>query len=134
MSHWSEKYIGQKWTEDHDCYWWFREIQKNEFGVDVPVVSAGHDRSFQIASKLLTDQHTRECGWLPTAAPKEGDAVYMSKSRKFNTHIGIVFFSKGKLFIIHALRGIGVVASDEQGLKINGLYQKGYWTHANTIQ
>lgn len=131
MKHWSLKYIGQRWTQEKDCYWWFREILKNEFNVEIPVVCAGYDRSFQVAAKLLTNKNGRAWGWIPTENPKEGDAVFLSRSKKYNTHIGIVFYIKSKLMILHALSEIGVVASDKYGLKINGFYEKGYWTYAN---
>jgi hypothetical protein len=128
MNHWANKYIGKPWMPENDCYWWFREIMKNEFGRDIPVVCAGYDRSLQIASRLLTKENAELWGWRATIDPKEGDAVFLSRSKKFNTHIGTVFFVKGHLMVLHALKGSGVVASDYRGLKANGLFWKGFWT------
>jgi hypothetical protein len=74
--HWSVKYIGQAWTPTQDCYYWFREILKNEFGIkDLPLVTTPHDPTMRAAARLLTPTTAMFLGWLPTDKPVEGDAA-----------------------------------------------------------
>lgn len=124
---WVEKYIGKKWTDENDCGYWFREIQKNEFGRDVPVICVNHalllDRAKAFKNKVPKE-------WLKTDTPKDGDAVFlMQRSRPH--HIGVVVFVNDSLHVLHALTGANMVLSDKMSLKINGWKMESFWTYGN---
>jgi hypothetical protein len=119
------KYLGQPWTEEHDCYYWFCEIQRREFGRKLPPL-AGNHRVLN-AARLMRDE-PGILGWSQTAQPKEGDAAFLAQKSRPH-HIGVVVFIGGKHRILHALEGSGVILSDATDLRINGWIINGYWTH-----
>ena len=124
---WVEKYIGKKWTDEHDCGYWFREIQKNEFGRIVPVVCVNHalplDRAKAFKNKIPKE-------WRKTENPKDGDAVFLAQRLRPH-HIGVVVFINGSLHVLHALTGANMVLSDKMSLKINGWKMESFWTYGN---
>jgi len=136
LNHWTEKYLGQPWTQERNCYYWFRRIMAEEFGhTDLPpVVVAPEDGVTRLAAREFTDEAVRRYGWERVEGlAREGDAAYLTQGKNYNTHIGVVFFINGKQFILHARRGVGVVASDRQGLSLNFLRERGYWRHASAL-
>jgi hypothetical protein len=128
--HWAEKYIGQKWTNEKDCFWWYRHIKKEQFGRDVPICQVNHDHLVRSASRIMTGDIKDIFGYRQTDTPIEGDAVFLTQ-RNQPHHLGMIVFSDKKMKILHALEGIGVILSDAIDLKINGWKIKGYWTDAD---
>ena len=122
---WAMEYIGKPYSTEQDCYYWFRKIQSEQFGREVPHLKVGGAR---VAVRLMRGEFCDSVGWEKTDAPKDGDAVFMSQAERRNTHIGVAFHHKGKLMVIHALAGMGVVVSDVQGLRMNNLKISSYWT------
>ena len=134
MTHWAMKYIGEKWTPMHDCYYWFRKIMVDEFGhTELPAVDKPHDESMRTAARLFTRETANKLGWTRIEDPQEGDAVYLTQGKNCNTHIGVIFFAGGKRMVLHAMKNIGVVASDAQNLKLNSLIERSFWRHANSV-
>lgn len=126
MTHWAEKYIGAKWTCEHDCYWWFREIQKNEFGRDVADVPRWGDRAL-FAARHLADCAVMRHGWRKIEAPREGDAVLMSM-RNLPTHIGTISIIGGRSHAVHVIEGIGGIVSSLIDLKTRLWNIVSFWT------
>ena len=124
---WVEKYIGKKWTDENDCGYWFREIQKNEFNRDVPVVCVNHALPLDRA-KAFKNKVPKE--WLKTDTPKDGDAVFLAQRLRPH-HIGVVVFINNSLHVLHALTGANMVLSDKMSLKINGWKMESFWTYGN---
>ena len=128
MTHWASKYTGQKWTEDHDCYYWFCRILAEQFGTVISHRDIDHHHLVACATRILTGDIEENFGYRKTDTPKEGDAVFLTQ-RKHPHHIGVVIKSGG-LQIIHALQGSGVIVSDLMDLRVNGWRIAGYWTDA----
>lgn len=124
---WVEKYISKKWTDENDCGYWFREIQKNEFGRDVPVVCVNHALPLDRA-KAFKNKVPKE--WRKTDTPKDGDAVFLAQRARPH-HIGVVVFINDSLHVLHALTGANMVLSDKMSLKINGWKMESFWTYGN---
>jgi hypothetical protein len=125
--HWAAQYIGQKWTETNDCFYWYRRIKFERFGREVPVCEIDHSRLTMSAARALNSDLKNEFGYRQTDKPREGDAVFLSQ-RAQPHHIGMAIFLTGKLNIIHAIEGSGVILSNILDLKMNGWSIRGYWT------
>jgi len=134
MSHWTMKYLGQPWTPEQNCYYWFRRVMVEQFGRDglPPDVAVSERGSARLAMRELTDKAAERYGWTRTESPCEGDAVMLAEGKR-SSHIGVVVYFKEKLMVIHARKNTGVVMSDAMGLKINNLKITGYWTRENTL-
>jgi len=134
MSHWTMKYLGQPWTPEQNCYYWFRKIMVDEFGHDglPPNVEVSEQGSARLAMRELTDEAVARHGWTPTETPREGDAVMLAEGKRAS-HIGVVVYLQEKLFVAHAQKGAGVVLSGVLGLKMNNLKITGYWTYENIL-
>lgn len=137
MTHWSEKYLGKPWTPEKNCYYWFREIMSEEFGhKDMPpVVTVQESDAARVAARGFTEDLFLSRGWVKVndGFVREGDAAYLTQGRTRATHIGVVFFRHGMQMILHARKGVGVVASDRHGLALNFLRERGYWRHASSL-
>lgn len=120
-----EKYIGKKWTNEKDCGYWFRKIQKDEFDRVVPVVCIDHAKPLEKA-KAFKDKIPK--GWHKTDKPKDGDAAFLSQRLRPH-HIGTVIFVDDKMNILHALTGSNMVLSDRLSLKINNWKIESFWTY-----
>lgn len=132
---WIDKYLGKRWTQEQDCGYWFRLIQKEQFGRDVPVicnVPAEPHKFLRQAMHLMktVKEKTNDLGWFATNNPVEGDAAFLATRVKIH-HIGIVVFVEGRLNIIHAPEGGNVMLSSKSNLKQNGLRIEGYYTYGN---
>lgn len=118
------KYIGKKYSDSEDCYYWFREIMKNEYSIDMPLL-AGNHKVFN-AAKLIRDV-PELLGGRRTSEPQTGDCVFLSLSNRPH-HIGIYVHIDGKAKILHAIENSGVILSDMASLKLNGWKVREYWT------
>ena len=134
MSHWAMKYLGQQWTPEQNCYYWFRQIMIEQFGCDglPPNVVVGEKGSARLAMRELTDEAVERCGWVLSETPREGDAILLAEGKR-SSHIGVATYIKGKLMVVHARKNTGVVLSDTLALKANNLKIKGIWTHENIL-
>lgn len=136
MKHWTEKYLGQPWTPEKNCYYWFRRVMEEQFGrKGLPPGEAVSEKEItRLAARGFTEEAVRGCGWERVEdEPREGDAVYLTQGKICNTHIGVVFFRGGKRFVLHARKGAGVVVSDRHGLLLNCFRERGYWRYANPV-
>lgn len=137
MTHWTEKYLGKPWTPQHNCYFWFRQIMEEEFGhKNLPaVVTVEECNAVKAAARGFTEDLFLSRGWVRVESGfvREGDAAYLTQGRTRATHIGVVFFRHGRQLILHARKGLGVVASDRHGLALNFLRERGYWRHAGSV-
>lgn len=122
---WTNKYIGKEWTNEKDCGYWFREIQKNEFGRIVPVVCVDHDLPLDRA-KAFKNKIPKK--WYKTINPKTGDAVFLAQRTRPH-HIGVVVFIDKFLYVLHALTDSNMVLSDKLSLKINGWKIESFWSY-----
>ena len=128
MTHWCAQYIGQPWTEEQDCLWWFRFWAWVHFGVDVPAAAVRHESLTQSAARLMGEGVTERFGYRRVEAPEEGDAVFLSQRNRPH-HVGMAVIVDGQQMVLHALDGVGVVLSDSHELRLSGWVVTSYWRY-----
>ena len=136
MTHWAVKYIGQPWTGEHRCYDWFRQLSREQFGRDLPAIAVPEGlRDTLTAARWMNGKSEYFGCWNPTDTPVEGDGVFLSNNGTVSHHIGMVIYPGKKLMVLHALKDIGVVASDRAALRANNLRIMEFWKYSeNTPQ
>lgn len=118
MSHWCEVYLGRPWVRElHDCWQFFRVVQREQFGVDVPNVEPFDSDSTLSCARALQTRSERGC-WQPVALPREGDAVLLARSAT-PTHVGI-WVEANNGAVLHCVQGAGVVLQGVDSLKRHG--------------
>lgn len=120
---WVNKYLGKRWTQEQDCGYWFRRIQKEQFKRDVPLICnvPNESRRFMVQATRLVQKIKNEpekFGWSKTLNPKDGDAALLAE-RAHEHHIGVVVFIDNQLYIVHAMEQCGVMISSMITLKRN---------------
>lgn len=119
MSHWSERYLGEPWLSgEHDCWQFFRRVQREQFGFDIPEVDLPFDAGNTLScARALTEG--RECDkWSETDRPTEGCAVLLARGTR-PTHVGVWVDANGGA-VLHCARGSGVVLQDLASLNRHG--------------
>jgi len=134
MSHWVMKYLGQPWTLERNCYYWFRKIMVEQFGHDgmPPDVVVSEKGLARLAMREMTPETAERYGWTSIDAPCEGDAVMLAEGKR-SSHIGVAVYMREKLMVIHARKNTGVVLSDALALRMNNLKITGCWTYENPL-
>lgn len=119
---WVREYIGQPWIHgEHDCWAFFRKVQKEKFNRDVPAINVDAFNTMACVKAFM--HHDERQNWIEVKTPEDGDAILMSQS-KVPTHVGI--WVSGA--VLHCVRGTGVVYTNEKALKsfpynITGIYR-----------
>lgn len=88
MSHWSIKYLGLPWSPACDCWGFFRLVQREQFGRDLPAVPQA---DYRLAAKsAVFASHPERANWteIPAAEAQEGDGLLMVKGHQ-EAHVGI---------------------------------------------
>ncbi|MCU0810103.1 MAG: NlpC/P60 family protein [Thiobacillaceae bacterium] len=117
MSHWITEYIGLPWVAgENDCWAFFRRVQRERFGLDLPAVDVDA-MSVRACANALTGDPERS-NWTSEAIPLEGDAVLMARG-KHPIHIGM--WAAGG--VLHCVEHSGVVFQSVPSLKMAG------WNH-----
>lgn len=127
--HWSEKYLGEQWTNEQDCFYWFRLIQKEEFNRDI-IDLVQSENKLLFAAHNMTDDKIIKFDWQKTDNPKEGDAVLMSMLN-YPTHIGVVALVGNQIHVVHAVENGRVTISRLMVMKIKNWNISGFWTPIN---
>lgn len=123
---WVEQYIGRPWVRhEYDCWAFFREVQREQFGVAVPEIPIDATDLMAVA-KTLRD-HGERSQWRAVAEPADGDAVLMSKGR-YPTHIGVWVGKR----VLHCLQGAGVVYSGQQALDVAGWTRRDFYRYVGS--
>lgn len=118
----AREYIGQAWVYgEHDCWAFFRKVQKEKFNREVPAVNV--DALDTRACVRQFTSHNERKNWQEVKEPQNGDAILMSQSKR-PTHVGV--WVDGA--VLHCVRGAGVVYSNMRALKsfpynIVGIYR-----------
>ncbi len=129
MMHWTLSYLGQPWSVTHDCFYWFRRVQREVFGRDIDDLRRDGNRLL-FSMRAMSDGVAIRFGWRRSVAPVDGDAVYMTQKTKPH-HIGVAAVIRGKVHVLHAPDGCGVVLSDQASLRLNLWRVTSYWTPAH---
>lgn len=110
MKHWAFQYLGQAWEANtHDCWVFFRRVQREVFGRDVPAVPVA---SYRAAVKAaLMDNHPHRFDWQEITREhlRDGDGVRMASASNPG-HVGIWADIDGGR-VIHCDMPFGVQAS-----------------------
>ena len=125
------KYLGRRWSEDCDCYGWFREIQRAEFGREIEKIEVDHSegRFLLDAARSFSEEMAERLGFRQTDEPETGDAAWLTQRKKPH-HLGMVVILDGELCVLHALEGVGVVLSDQADLAANNWRIWSFWAYA----
>jgi hypothetical protein len=123
VSHWASTYVGFPWTLDCDCWGFFRKVQLEQFGRQVPVIDAD---ALSLLSRALTFAHHPERQrWLEVDCPEEGDAVLLGVGRH-PAHIGVWVGVNGGS-VLHSAEGHGVVIEAPARLRMRGWSNITFW-------
>ena len=95
-------------------------IQREHFGIDVPIVIApDYDDTTALVNLLKT--HNEHARWLPTHAPQHGDLVIVHKP----FHVGVWLDVDGG-GVLHCVRGAGVVFTHNSSWQMSGFGRREY--------
>ena len=126
MSHWAAPYIGRDWiAQTHDCWAFFRLVQREQFGREVPAYDADALSLMSCARAMAANPERQK--WTSTRSPKEGDAVLLAHS-KYPSHIGVWIDVDGG-GVLHCVEGTGVVFQSRQSLATCGWGHLEFYTH-----
>jgi cell wall-associated NlpC family hydrolase len=120
-------YIGIPWKEGaqgpdaYDCMGFFRHIQKQQFGIDVPLVIAPDYEDGQALASLMTN-HSERQKWVRIEKPIHGCAVLIRKPM----HIG-VWLELDDGGVLHCARGAGVIFTSDKSWRFSGFGRKEYF-------
>jgi hypothetical protein len=120
------RYIGTPWEagaqgpDSYDCWGFFRMIQSEHFGVDVPLVIApDYDDTTVLVDLFRT--HGENSRWESVARPSHGDAVIIHKP----FHIGVWLDIDGG-GVLHCVRGSGVIFTKDFNWRTSGFGRREY--------
>lgn len=133
--HWAGQYIGTPWEngaqgpDAYDCWSFFRMVQREHYGRDVPFVDEDADNIRAVMRDMSA--HDERANWTPVESPKDGSAVLMAHSR-YPSHVGVWIDVDGG-GVLHCVRGEGVVFSSIASLKAVGWGRLEFFNHASDI-
>ncbi|MDP1530309.1 MAG: hypothetical protein Q8M05_13085 [Rhodoferax sp.] len=123
-------YIGLPWQagaqgpEAFDCMAFFRHVQREQFGVDVPaVIAPDYEDASALADLMSTHQERQR--WLRIAQPVHGCAVLIHRPM----HIGTWLAVDGG-GVLHCARGAGVIFTSDSAWPCSGFGRKEYFRRA----
>lgn len=115
MMHWAMKYMGRAWQRaEHDCWGFFRTVQREQFGRDIPQVTVSDYRALTKAKLLETHPHRLAWREISREELQEGDGVRMS-SAKNPGHVGVWIDTDGGR-VLHCDEPFGVMATSLGGI------------------
>lgn len=116
--HWCERYIGEPWVAGrHDCWAFFRRVQREQFGREIP--AGGTFDSTSTVSCIRALRHDEERGhWLEVMEPTEGDAALLSRNL-IPSHVGVWVNANGGA-LLHCVQGVGVILQNHASLARHG--------------
>lgn len=113
--HWGAQYVGLPYAlsaadigDGFNCWSFFLHVQAQHYGRALSVEQDAELQSPWDRRRIVRNRAHYE-RWMPAAVPQDGGAVVMGR-RRYASHIGVwVDVDGGK--VLHALEGVGVVAS-----------------------
>lgn len=110
MKHWAISYLGQAWCpRTHDCWVFFRRVQREVFGRDIPAVEPANYRPETKAELLKLHPHRLAWREIDQAELLDGDGVRMSSAADPG-HVGIWTAADGGR-VVHCDKPFGVMAT-----------------------
>jgi cell wall-associated NlpC family hydrolase len=132
-AHWAIRYIGLPWVnggqgpDSFDCWGFFRYVQKENYGISVPIIETDADDYRQVARTFADSQERAK--WIRKQTPECGDAVLLAHAR-YPSHVGVYVDVDGG-GVLHCVRGEGVVFSTMTALKLSGWGRIEIFRHAS---
>lgn len=118
MEHWATQYLGQPWSEDMDCWGWFRYVQEKHYGIEVPSIAINN---LSVRDILKTfDAHPERKVWHEVDSPSDGDGVLMGRSTN-PIHVGVWITPHNRVF--HCEQKAGIVIQSLSSLELH------HWSH-----
>jgi hypothetical protein len=128
MTQWIDGYVGQEWVlRDHDCWGFFRKVQREQFGIEVPEMDV--DSASPLQTRHAFKEATERARWVPVESPRHGDGVLMGKNPR-PSHVG-VFVETPAPAVLHCVENIGVLVQSLSSLKAMGWTVCGFYRHVD---
>lgn len=105
--HWSEKFLGVSYARgaqgpsSYDCWSYFRWVQREQFGRDVPFMPTPGSRG---TIARVMPEWAAEFGWVAVTKPDTGDAAFMA-NMLHPTHVGVWVADLGEPAVLHCPEG-----------------------------
>lgn len=123
---WAGDYIGLPWNPpERDCWSFFREIQKDRFGLDVPIIDFDPNDLRACTQAIAHDPERAR--WDEVETPVNGCAVLMARAKQ-PVHVGIWLDIQGGR-VLHCAPGSGVLCQTLESLRLSGWGQIRFYTH-----
>ncbi len=125
--HWTEKYLTRPYIpKEYDCASLVCDVQRDEFGVDVPDFGERPALRSQSYSKLLEEMDRRLTA---LDEPTEGAIVEILSIGDL-PHVGVYSVVNGRPCVLHNTKKYGVLITPVQELARHGWRVQGYfkWT------
>lgn len=122
-------YIGLPWKagaqgpDAFDCMAFFRHVQREQFGIEVPAVIAPDYEDANALADLMS-HHPERQRWLRLATPAHGCAVVIHRPMHIGTWLDI---DGGG--VLHCARGAGVIFTSDSAWPLSGFGRKEYFRH-----
>ena len=120
MGKWVVDYLGKKWTKEYDCYAFFKQVQKEVFGLKVYDIPKTKEEA------LYFKDHVTQLSWEATDKPLDGDAILMG-SDTYRFHIGVCVKFEGSMGVVHNQMRHGVIFTKLSALEMAGTKIAGYY-------
>ncbi len=121
---WAARYIGIPWEagaqgpDAFDCWAFFRMVQRDHFGRQVPVILAPDYNDPSVLVSLFRE-HEENHRWLAADRPRDGDAAIIHKP----LHVGVWLAADGG-GVLHCARGAGVIFTHDAAWRNSGFGRK----------
>ena len=127
-AHWASKYIGMEWVAgENDCWAFFRKVQADHFGIDVPAVDVNSISRLSCMREFGINGEREN--WESVQEPREGDAVLLGIGRR-PSHIGL--WANGG--VLHCLEGAGVVHQQLAAMRRHNWNNIAFYRHLPCVQ
>lgn len=100
MKHWAAKYIGERWSDEHNCWWLMREACRVRWGDEMPDIGIGE---VQVADNVTAIKRAAgSAGWRPVDGNAEEGDILLCRDAIGKRHVGMVIETQGKLRLLHS--------------------------------
>jgi hypothetical protein len=120
-------YIGIPWEagaqgpNSYDCMGFFRNIQKEHFGIAVPsIIATNYEDPISLAH--LFGDHPERKRWTKLDAPKQGCAVIIRRPMHIGTWLDI---DGGG--VLHCVKGAGVIFTSDSSWPVSGFGRREFF-------
>lgn len=111
MAHWALKYLGERWTEEYNCFHFFAKIQKEIFGIEGLLEDPTTPDYSHVGFVLENlDSLSIAKNWVEVDIPKEGDAVIFGVLG-VSFHIGVYVVIDGAGGVLHSNKKGAVITT-----------------------